>query len=94
VGPPIAFDGKSDLAPQKITLGPAEFLIAGTGMYVYFCATDGTQAGIESVWEGEYKAGVWMPGRCLNGDETNQGRHLFVPTGAFTIHRVRLYPYH
>lgn len=130
VRPPAAFDGTTDLSPQKITLGrytlevhfrapppisvgqkaevelpgahggfvlqigPDEFLVAGTGMYVYFGTTDGAQAGIESVWEGEYKNGVWVPGRCLNGDETNQGRHLFVPTGAFSIHRVRLYSYH
>jgi beta-galactosidase GanA len=74
--------------------GPDEFLVAGTGMYVYFGTADGNQAGIESVWEGEYRNGIWVPGRCLNGDETNQGRHLFVPTGTFTLHRVRLYTYH
>jgi beta-galactosidase GanA len=129
IRPPTAFDGKTDLSPQKLVLGrytldvhfkapppisigqkeetelpgshggfvlqtgPDEFLVAGTGMYVYFGTTDGAQAGIESVWEGRYTKGVWVPGRCLNGDETNQGRHLFVPTAKFTVHRVRLYTY-
>lgn len=129
IRPPTSFEGKSDLSPQKISLGrytvdvhfkapppisigqkeevempgshggfilqtgPDEFIVAGTGMYIYFGAGDGAQAGIESVWEGHYKRGVWVPGRCLNGDETNQGRHLVVPGGKFTIHRVRLYPY-
>ena len=43
--------------------------------------------------EGRYEKGVWVPGRRLNSDETNQGRHLFVPSGQFTIHRIRLYEY-
>jgi hypothetical protein len=38
--------------------------------------------------------GKWVPGRCMNGDENNQGRQLKVPTGEFTIHKVRLYHYH
>ena len=25
-------------------------------------------AGLSSVWEGAYEAGVWKPGRLLNGD--------------------------
>ncbi len=79
-----------------IQTGPDEFIVAGTGMIVYF-GTSGVAdplAGIESVWEGRYVNGAWIPGRLLNGDETNQGRQLRVPTGQFTIHRVRLYHYH
>jgi beta-galactosidase GanA len=129
IRPPAAFDGKTDLSPQKVTFGrytfdvhfkapppisvgqkeevelpgahggfilqtgPDEFLVAGTGMFVYFGTTGSEQAGIESIWEGRFVNGVWTPGRCLNGDENNQGRHLFVPTAKFTIHKVRLYTY-
>ena len=76
--------------------GPEEFLVAGTGMIMYF-ATAGISdpiAGIESIDEGKFVNGVFVPGRRLNGDENNQGRQLQVPTGRFTIHRVRLYHYH
>jgi len=38
--------------------------------------------------------GVWTPGRNLNGDDSNQGRHLRIPTDKMTIRRVRLYQYH
>jgi beta-galactosidase GanA len=98
--PPISVGQKEEIELPGahggfvLQTGPDEFLVAGTGMYVYFGTTDGAQAGIESVWEGEYRNGIWVPGRCLNGDETNQGRHLFVPSGTFTLHRVRLYTYH
>lgn len=78
-----------------IQTGPDEFLVAGTGMIVYF-GTSGIAdpiAGIESVWEGRFVKGAWVPGRCLNGDETNQGRYLRLPSGAFSILKVRLYHY-
>ncbi len=97
--PPISIGQKEEVdlpgAHGGVILqtGADEFIVAGTGMLVYFGAVDGRQAGIESVWEGRYDKGMWVPGRALNGDETNQGRHLFVPTGTFTVHRVRLYPY-
>lgn len=29
----------------------------------------------------------------LNGDDDNQGRYLRMPTGEFTIRRIRLYHY-
>ncbi len=78
-----------------IQIGPDEFLVAGTGLYIYF-GTNGISdpmAGIEAVDEGSFVKGVFVPGRRMNGDETNQGRHLLVPTGTFSIHRVRLYHY-
>jgi beta-galactosidase GanA len=78
-----------------IQTGPDEFIVAGTGMIVTF-GTSGIAdaiAGIESVREGEFVKGAWVPGRWLNGDETNQGRHLDVPAGTFSIFRVRLYHY-
>jgi beta-galactosidase GanA len=77
-----------------IQSGPEEYLVAGTGMNIYFQPADGKGvAGIESIWEGRYVNGVWVPGRCLNGDESNQGRQLKVPSGRFELFRVRLYRY-
>lgn len=99
--PPISIGQKEEIElPGShggliIQTGEDEFLVAGTGMYMYF-GTNGAAdpiAGIECVDEGRFVKGVFVPGRRLNGDETNQGRHLFVPTGKFTIHRIRLYRY-
>jgi len=78
-----------------VQLGPDEFLVVGTGMIVTFGVRNGNAlAGIESIWEGNYVNGVWTPGRNLNGDDSNQGRHLRMPTDKMTIRRVRLYQYH
>jgi beta-galactosidase GanA len=77
-----------------IQLGPDEYLVAGQGVTVTFALADGRgRAGIESIWEGRYVEGNWVPGRLLNGDESHQGRHLRLPPGRFGIQRVRLYPY-
>jgi beta-galactosidase GanA len=78
-----------------VMTAPDEFVIAGTGMTIYFGTHDGSDrmAGIESIDEGRFVNGQWVPGRRMNGDESNQGRQLNVPAGRFTIHRVRLYRY-
>jgi len=79
-----------------IQTGPDEFLVAGTGMIVTF-GTHGQGnaiAGIDSIWEGRFVNGTWVAGRNLNGDDDNQGRYLRMPSGQFTIRRVRLYRYH
>jgi len=52
------------------------------------------QAGIDWAEEGSFAAsGEWLPGRRLNGDQTDQGRYLRLPPGRFQIERVRLYRY-
>lgn len=55
-----------------INTGPDEFLLAGNYFSVHFsAATPGPEhAEIAQVWEGRYENGRWIPGRCLNGDET------------------------
>jgi beta-galactosidase GanA len=98
----VAFKGTSpEPAPQRkveahggliIRLGADEYLVAGRGLIVTF-STEGATAGIESIWEGTYVDGRWVPGRLLNGDESHQGRHLRIPEGTFAIQRVRLYRY-
>jgi len=100
--PPISIGQKDEMEMPGshgglvIQTGPDEFIVAGTGMNVYFGTTGigDPIAGIESIWEGRYVNGVWVPGRCLNGDENNQGRQLKVPAGQFAIFHVRLYHYH
>ncbi|HTU11373.1 MAG TPA: DUF5597 domain-containing protein [Allosphingosinicella sp.] len=77
-----------------IRLGPDDYLLAGQGVTVTFAPARGAgRAGIESIREGRYVDGAWVPGRLLNGDESHQGRHLRLPPGRFGIQRVRLYAY-
>jgi beta-galactosidase GanA len=75
-----------------IQLDREEYLVAGNGLTVTFSANRGI-VGIESIREGRYVDGEWLPGRLLNGDESHQGRHLRLPPGGFGIQRVRLYRY-
>jgi Domain of unknown function (DUF5597) len=78
-----------------VQLGPDEFIVAGTGMIMTFASNDRASpvAGIETVEEGRFVNNAWSRGRVLNGDDTNQGRQLNLPSGHFTIRRVRLYRY-
>jgi beta-galactosidase GanA len=78
-----------------IATGPDEFLLCGTGITAIFSQrTDAnSQVGLQSVEEGHYTNGNWTHSRWLNGDETNQGRHVRIPPGQFGIQRVKLYKY-
>jgi hypothetical protein len=51
------------------------------------------QAGLLGVQEWIVRDGRWQPHRWLNGDQTNQGREVSVPTGNLGMLRVRLYQY-
>lgn len=65
--------GQADMSYGLImSIGPDERLVAGNGFQVNFSpATSGLRhAGILQVWEGVYEGEEWIPGRCLNGDET------------------------
>ena len=76
-----------------IQTGEDEYLVAGTGMIITFGTRGKGIAGIDSIWEGRFVNGNWVAGRNLNGDDDNQGRYLRMPSGQFTIRRVRLYTY-
>ena len=78
-----------------IALGPDEFLFGGTGLTVTFEANAAGEltAGILSVQEGKYANDQWVPGRSLNGDQTNQGRHLRLESSRLSIQRIKLYRY-
>ncbi|HEY9154944.1 MAG TPA: DUF5597 domain-containing protein, partial [Opitutaceae bacterium] len=78
-----------------IMTGSDEFIIAGTGLTVTFQArsANAEQVGLLSVEEGHFENGQWVHRRWLNGDETNQGRHVRIPPGEFGLQRVKLYRY-
>jgi beta-galactosidase GanA len=56
--------------------GPDAFLGAGKGFRVLFSPRSPavSYAGLATVEEGVYADGQWVPGRRLNGDETDGGK--------------------
>ncbi|MBN1766118.1 MAG: DUF5597 domain-containing protein [Sedimentisphaerales bacterium] len=78
-----------------ISVGPDEYIIAGSGIIVTFkpSTTNKGHAGIVSIQEGKYIKGKWVPGRWLNGDQSHQGRHLRLTPGSFGIQHIKLYTY-
>jgi hypothetical protein len=75
-----------------IIAGCRRILIAGTGLTVTShravrCADRGH---IERAGR-EVRAGSWVGGRWLSGDETHQGRHVRIAVTG--MQRVRLYRY-
>jgi hypothetical protein len=78
-----------------MAVGPDEFLGAGTGFRVLFkSATPGsTKVGVGTVDEGVYHDGKWIPGRRLNGDETDQGRAWRFNSWGLQIERCATYRY-
>ena len=94
----VAPNGPAAKAPSggvAIATGPDEFIIAGTGITVIFQARspNAEQVGLLSVEEGHFENGQWVHRRWLNGDETNQGRHVRIAPGTFGLQRVKLYRY-
>jgi beta-galactosidase GanA len=78
-----------------IATGPGEFVGAGTGFMVRFTPESAGPplAGLGRVEEGTYEEGAWVPGRRLNGDETDQGQHWRFPFWATGIQRCTVYRY-
>jgi beta-galactosidase GanA len=76
-----------------IAIGPDEFLGAGTGFRVSFATRSPRQShvGLASVDEGEFQDGKWIPGRRLNGDETDQGTHWRFDPWRLRIEKAVLY---
>ena len=76
-----------------ISTAPDEFVIAGEGLSVTFLPdSDGPeQVELMSVEEGRFDNGTWVPGRRLNGDETNGGNFAIFPCAAPSIQKVRVY---
>jgi uncharacterized protein DUF5597/glycosyl hydrolase family 42 (putative beta-galactosidase) len=82
-----------------IALGNGEFLGAGNGFRVLFKpkAPATGQVGLGPVNEGTFADGKWIPGRRLNGDETDQGERWRISAGwrskNISIQRCTVYPY-
>jgi hypothetical protein len=106
--PPPVFAGVSleatDVAERSgalfISMGPDEYLVAGSGpVQVRFSPnTPGDPiVGILSIEEGAYADGRWVPGRRLNGDENGGGTNLRLGGDSSRngpIQRIKLYRYH
>ncbi|MEO6992930.1 MAG: DUF5597 domain-containing protein [Lacunisphaera sp.] len=93
----LAAGGRAGEAPAGglvIALGEDEYLFAGIGLTITFApATGGGQGGLLSCEEGHFEKGVWQHLRWLNGDQTNQGRHVRLEPGHFSLQRVKFYRY-
>jgi beta-galactosidase GanA len=78
-----------------IATGTGEFVGAGTGFMVKFRPSSPGMplAGLAGVQEGVYRDGRWIPGRRLNGDETDQGGHWRFSPFEVGIQRCTVYPY-
>lgn len=78
-----------------IQTGPQEFLGVGSGFRVGFHPlTPGPKyGGIGSVIEGAFRDGLWVPGRRLNGDETDQGSGWRFSSFQIAIEKCTVYRY-
>jgi hypothetical protein len=102
-GAPAAPPAPTRLAERAgvlfIALGPDEYLAASSGpVNIRFSAnTPGAPlVGIDSIEEGTFVDGKWIPGRRLNGDESDSDKSVrlgggVIPNGK--IQRVKLYRY-
>jgi hypothetical protein len=76
-----------------INTAPDEFIVAAEGLTLAFSpnSTAPRNVDILSVQEGTFKDGAWVPGRLLNGDETNGNNYLIFRGTTPTIQKVKLY---
>lgn len=95
--------GLDDLFDQKaewgsgivIAVGNGEYYGMGSGFRVVFRALPGGtgRVGLGAVDEGVFRAGLWIPGRRLNGDEDDQGRAWRFNPWALQLQHCALYRY-
>lgn len=73
--------------------GPGQYLGVGKGFRVSFTPRDdkAPHIGIASIDEGTFKNGAWVPGRRLNGDESDQGNHWRFDPRSVHIERAATY---
>jgi hypothetical protein len=84
-----------DHVAMLIQTGPEDYWVAGRGAVLTFepVGAGPPISGIDVDWEQKLQGGKWSDLRLLNGDETNQGRHIRLPPGEFTVQRFKLYRY-
>jgi hypothetical protein len=92
----VTYKGKTEdhdlpAAGLVAQVGLDEFLVSGAAMQISFRAKGDGGTGILEIDEGRFRAGRWIPGRRLNGDENIGGVRVILPPGAPSIQRVRLY---
>ena len=101
-GVPPPPDPPPPAAAIFIQTGPDEFFAAGNGVTVAFSpnAPGPPLAGLATVEEGAFVNGRWVPGRRLNGDDSDEGNFLMLersgccwPPAARSIQRFTLYRY-
>lgn len=92
--------GPSGAGAIVISIGPGEFLIAGSGglNITFSSATPGpAKVGILRADEVRYENGAWIAGRRLNGDFTRQGERVMIDTFLYSerypVTRVKLYQF-
>ena len=70
-----------------------EFVVAGEGLSIKFVpdSPGPRHAEILQVNEGTFVNERWVPGRLLNGDETDGGTTVLLPADGPTIQKVRLF---
>jgi hypothetical protein len=92
-GPTLAQPTVPPGAALILNTGPDEFIVAAEGLTLSFAPNSSgpRQADILRVEEGTFHDGVWVPGRLLNGDETNGNNYLIFRGSTPTIQKVKLY---
>ena len=81
-----------------IQTGPAQFIVAGKALDIFFTPKDSTaRIGILAVDEGTFENGKWIAQRRLNGDETHastwDGTGNKLPADKISIQKISLYKY-
>jgi hypothetical protein len=96
--PPAAQPGQRPPAENRsfalvVNTAPDEFLVVGQAVNVSF-ASDSPGPSIAAVGiidEGRYEKGVWIPGRRINGDESNGGNRLQLTGQSIGTQKIKLY---
>ena len=68
---------------------------AGSGFRVKFSPASAgpPNAGVGYIEEGSYANGAWVPGRRLNGDESDQGQYWRFSNQGTEVERAVVYRY-
>jgi hypothetical protein len=81
-----------------IQTGPAEFIVAGKALDIFFIPKDSSvHIGVMAVDEGTFENGKWIAQRRLNGDEVHastwDGTGNKLPADKVSIQKISLYRY-
>jgi hypothetical protein len=78
-----------------VAIGPDEFVGVGKGFRVLITPRSPTapHIGIASIDDGHFSEGKWLPGRRLNGDESDQGNYWRFDQREIHIEKATFYHY-